>query len=312
MNFKIKEMIFIIILLICVVIFTKDIVYYVKETEQIKQEENKYEAELKDNKKYLNDIIEETKDIDKSENYAYNNPYVLEGFKHITGEYNTGFVIQDELQNEFVWVPCSLDNEKQTTILGRYDFNENSNNFIDTKVFECMEKDEKIEEFILSVQKYGGFYIARYEAGKENEILVSKKNVQAWNNITQQDAIDLSSKMYNSDEFNNSLINSFAWDTTLKWLEQTNDIKYSEIATSNNNTNTYITGDTLINNIYDFNGNVSEWTTEVLEKFAVFRAGGFYDEELNETSAFVGNRNIISKKAKYDSIGFRVILYKKN
>lgn len=309
---KSTEYILVFIFIVFIIFFYNSIAKEYKIQKQIEQEENKYKTELKDNKKYLNDIIEEAKDIDKSNVYAYNNPYILEGFEHIDGDYNTGFVIQDELQNEFVWVPCSLDNENDNTILGRYDFNENINNFIDTKVFECMEKYDQIEEFIISVQKYGGFYIARYEAGKENETLVSKPNVQAWNNITQQEAIDLSYKMYNSDEFNNSLINSFAWDTTLKWLEKTNNIKYSEIEINNKNENAYITGVTSINNIYDLNENVSEWTTEMLEKFAVFRAGGFYDEELNETSAFVGNRNIISKQSKYDSIGFRVILYKKN
>lgn len=307
-----KETIIVSFFLIFLIIFTNNIAKEHKFQKQMEQEEIKWKTELEENKKYLEDIIEKAKNIDKSKIYAYNNPYMLEGFKHIDGDYNTGFVIQDELKNEFVWVPCLVDNENATTILGRYNFNEDINNFIDTKVYQCMEKDSNLEEFIQSVQKYGGFYIARYEAGNENEALVSKPNVQAWNNVTKKEALELSKNMYNSDEFNSTLINSFAWDTTLKWIEETNNKNYSEEKINNPTNNLYITGQKSINNIYDMDSNVSEWTTEMLEEYAIFRAGEFYNEELNETSAYAGTRNVISENAKYDMIGFRVILFKTN
>lgn len=310
MKRHLKEVIVLITFIIFIIIFSNNIIKQIKEEKQIEEEQAKYEEELEENKKYLSDIIEDAKDIDKSTTYTYNNPYILEGFTHISGEYNSGFVIQDNLGNEFVWIPCSLAEEKDIIILGRHDFNKDMTCFLDTKVYQCMEKDKNIEEFILSVQKYGGFYIARYEAGKENETLVSKPNVQVWNNISKVEALELATKMYNSNEFTCSLINSFAWDTTLKWLEKTNNIEYSEFAIDSVNENTYVTGQSSINNIYDMNGNVSEWTTEMLEEYAIFRAGKFFDEELNDTSAYVGVRNAIAENAKYDSIGFRVILFK--
>ena len=104
-----------------------------------------------------------------------------------------------------------------------------------------------------SVEKYGGFYIARYEAGlPENNSLwakkdgatygwtngqpagnlsgnrnvdtwapVSKKNNASWNRISQKNAVAVSKKMYaGSETVTSSLVDSYAWDTILAWYEK--------------------------------------------------------------------------------------------
>ena len=103
-----------------------------------------------------------------------------------------------------------------------------------------------------SVEKYGGFYIARYEAGWEetktenlkketvyvekdwnsektkkndnvgNKKPISKPNVFAWNFISQETALNVASKMYensNTEGYANSyLVDGTAWDTITNWI----------------------------------------------------------------------------------------------
>ena len=96
-----------------------------------------------------------------------------------------------------------------------------------------------------SVNLYKGFYVARFEAGvpsnadfyadgitkttnyaneKKNiatdDIPVSKKNNQSWNYISQERAKAVSERMYNLSDSSvtSSLIDSYAWDTTVRWL----------------------------------------------------------------------------------------------
>ena len=96
-----------------------------------------------------------------------------------------------------------------------------------------------------SVNLYKGFYVARFEAGvpstadfyadgitkttnyanKEknkvtDDVPVSKKNNQSWNYISQIRAKAVSEKMYASSDSSvtSSLIDSYAWDTTVRWL----------------------------------------------------------------------------------------------
>ena len=46
-------------------------------------------------------------DINKAKN-----PYLPDGFKHIDGNVENGFVIKDDDGNEFVWIPCTLDDNE--------------------------------------------------------------------------------------------------------------------------------------------------------------------------------------------------------
>ena len=124
-----------------------------------------------------------------------------------------------------------------------------------------------------SVKKYGGFYIARYEAGfpdydtskfngntfpymtsseeeiyKKNEQAIlenkkplSKANVFSWNFISQQNALTVAGSMYkdSKDIKNNDvgvtsyLVDGTAWDTVTSWIE--NDGVNVAISTSYGN-----------------------------------------------------------------------------
>ena len=87
--------------------------------------------------------------------YSYDLPIIPQGFKHILGNWDTGYVIQDEYGNEFVWIPVGMLDEKEPIQAFKKYYRENKKQSPNTDEYI------KIQE---SIKKYGGFYIARYEA----------------------------------------------------------------------------------------------------------------------------------------------------
>ena len=97
---------------------------------------------------------------------------------------------------------------------------------------------------INSIKKYGGFYIGRYEVGivdydtnvitsntnnetewtgYSNGKAVVQKDKQVWNYITRDKAKKVAEGMYaNNNAVISRLCSSYAWDTTLKFIETKN------------------------------------------------------------------------------------------
>ncbi len=191
---------------------------------------------------------------------------VPKGFKVKEGELiENGVVIADSEGNEFVWIPCTVDEYK------KHDYEvkeiddtsnkadgENNDKGWNTRSYRAYNdwKDDEIDEAAnkKSVQNNGGFYIARYEAGvpkgasfyvdassdnkpyqtSKNDISgnikpVSKKGVQAWNLISQINAKEVSGRMYNGDSYGvrSQLVDGTAWDTVVTWMSK--DSNYSGI-----------------------------------------------------------------------------------
>ncbi len=240
---------------------------------------------------------------------AYNDPYIPKGFKYTgVGTWNSGYTIIGEtssIGNEFVWVPCVLTAEEQQvaqsngdevqifqkTTTGKY--NSSSYGLLPTDTTVNPE-DNSVQAIEDSVHWYGGFYIAKYEAGiegtKENYsfsssertptdgtfLPFSKANKGVWNVVTRSQAISLSKKMidYEATGVHSTLISGAAWDTTLQWMVNSSDNKevnarydiYSRgkgwLSDVSENARRSTTGYYSINNVYDMAGNVSEWTTE--------------------------------------------------
>ena len=91
-----------------------------------------------------------------------------------------------------------------------------------------------------SVNKYGGFYIARYEAGSANprtsssgtgDAVLSQANKYPYNYINQADSITKAATMNNGKtNVTAGLINGAAWDRTLNWILETNsDMSLADI-----------------------------------------------------------------------------------
>lgn len=123
--------------------------------------------------------------------YGYDKPYIPEGFTYKEGQWNTGYVIEDSSTgNEFVWIPV----DGTTVTLKRRGFSVSD--------IELKDAEESLDSiFSESVEKYGGYYVGRYESGvptnsnfQEQEDMnvngkpVSKKGATIWNNINYTNA----------------------------------------------------------------------------------------------------------------------------
>ena len=170
------------------------------------------------------------------------------------------------------------------------------------------QREKEFNNMIVSVEKYGGFYIGRYETGNINQEtpVVQKGNTnissQTWYNMYKR------CKNIKGDNTNveTGMIWGNQWDRTLMWLIETGSKTKEQIAddstswgnynnatfeyvnssgstvTKNENSGTKIpTGNTeytKANNIYDLAGNVYDWTMEANStSYRVCRGGNYYD-----------------------------------
>lgn len=250
----------------------------------------------------------------KYENQNYDKPYIPNGFSYVEGEWNTGYVIQDENQNQYVWVPCTNKNIENIQTLKRSNFV--SKAFIPYNT--CYNNE--YEEFLKSALENGGFYISRYEIGKENDKPVSKKDVDVWRKVTIDDAKNIINTMYEDETIDCKLINGYAYDTTLEWIKSNNEL-------SNNSVELNMgfdfepeimlkTGRYQYNNIYDFCDNILELTDEVSYDTIIIR-GFSNSKETEYAGALFSEHNrysILKNEITYgyvDTIGFRSVLYNK-
>ncbi|MGN1300961.1 MAG: SUMF1/EgtB/PvdO family nonheme iron enzyme, partial [Clostridia bacterium] len=201
---------------------------------------------------------------------------IPQGFKvsETTGETSiaTGLVIKDAEGNEFVWVPCTTDaNDGSGLTLYAQDKKYNDGTVASKQGGYKDYSDWKDEGGnARSVKKYGGFYVGRYEAGiptnvpfspfYENSdekkytysgrntteyIPVSKPNNPSWNGISQEKAKTVSKAMYkDSTSVESSLIDSYAWDTIVNWMESKN----TGIATNSTSYGNYLNSSMSLTN----------------------------------------------------------------
>ena len=169
--------------------------------------------------------------------------------------------------------------------------------------------EKEFNKMIDSVEKYGGFYIGRYETGNLNQdvAVVQKGNTS----ISSQTWYTMYKKCKTlSDENNNietSMIWGNQWDRTLMWLIESGNKTKEEIivdSTSwgNQNNRREATGNNeyaKANNIYDLSGNALEYTMEKRGEKRTYR--GFGNVTMRSQNVFISAAN--------DSVGCRAMLY---
>jgi len=259
------------------------------------------------------------------------------GFK-IIGDATTvdkGIVIEDATSgatagSQFVWVPVGkitkADGTETTITLGRYDFDEKtgaesaySGNYVEEdtndpstlKNIEGKSIAKNITNFKNSVNANGGYYIGRYEARKNTTSgkLTEVNSDSVWNNITQQDAATQARNMYDEQQpFTSDLMNSYAWDTAITFIQKCTDKTNYANQTSLNNSLSQ-TGTTNDNpcNIFDMASNVCEWTTETCSNssYPCVTLGGIYRNSYFCTS----ERSTYYTSDGVSYVGFRPLLY---
>ena len=123
-----------------------------------------------------------------------------------------------------------------------------------------------------SVNKYGGFYVARYEAGSENErtsssgttdAVLSQANKYPYNYISQTDSITKAATINNGKtNVEARLINGAAWDRTLNWILETNsDMGLADINEDSTNWGNYINSQFNFIGKSDYGNNFIDTTT---------------------------------------------------
>lgn len=211
----------------------------------------------------------------------YVNPPILEGYKHVCGEWNNGFVIERCSDgSQFVWIPVgsldsngTLDGEHFSEKFGRRNY---MNDGFSADEFNEVLNGELLEQ-LESVKKYGGFYISRYNISKSSEGKPqSVKGVMPWVNINFYEAKTVVSTIEDNEAVKSHLTFGAEYDSVLEWFIKTEVKTFAEIAEDStewgNHWNTENSPGKVVetgsrekwcaNNIYDFAGNVDEWTQE--------------------------------------------------
>ena len=251
---------------------------------------------------------------------------IPKGFKYKEGTKDTGLVIQDGKGNEFVWVPATESTYvKDTSFPSRKDIKPTGDDTL----------PKGITDETADVEKYGGFYIGRYEAGipegdtspsNKTGIPVSKQGVTVWTNITYYSAKANAENMISNEYVQTGLLTGKAWDRTCHFIEDyiktlntesslTKSQYYgnynNSLAPANENSGIKKTAGFSENwktkNIYDLAGNVWEWTAEAGGTYRSYRGGDYYHDGDVFPVSFRGIGYDPSDTNDY--IGFRSRLY---
>mgnify|MGYP001102129002 FL=1 len=274
-----------------------------------------------------------------------NQVVVPAGFEVVnpTATVQDGIIIKDKANlNEFVWIPVGQVKQADGNIVNinfsRYTFDEVGNGTDIKKssaetYFQELTMSDKgnttakdINAFKISAVSNKGYYIGRYEArtqtkrtasGNALTQLTEKPNEYVYNYVTQPQAASLSRNMYNNTNFTSDLVNSYAWDTAITFLQAfdnrtTSKVKAYSRQTSLNTTaaetgtNNLSTKDKICN-LYDMASNAFEWTTETSKdvNYTCTRRGGCWKVSNNYTSG----RGFSSNIEAFEGTSFRPIIY---
>ena len=255
------------------------------------------------------------------------------GFYYVGGTKDTGVVISDnfndenvyqnaengivgtDLQgNQFVWVPVTYSDfqrydgysdgqydEGSVADCGEADSTGKNNN---SQVIESITTQKEAQKMYASVEANGGFYVGRYEAGKENGNVVEKQGKEVYNNVswsrngkmneegteiaygvdgTKDGAVELAR---NFDTANNyisvasTLIYGVQWDAIMAWIEPRykNASNAEDLVAEKN-----FVADSTGKGNYSEDVNTNEW------KGKVTTTGASDDYEVNNIYDLAGN-----------------------
>ena len=239
---------------------------------------------------------------------------------------NKAVVGTDLLGNQYVWIPCTTDStssklqyartewgvevdgaDNSRAIKDELTLTDSSVTYSDADTANGINADvskeivAQIKAEKTSVAKYGGYYIGRYEVGKNGDTAVVKYNQTPYASITWSTAYGLAKQIITNSEATSYLCSSYAWDTAVNFIQNNSTAKNyaTSIEGFNGNWNPQAVKDpsgnvikpagtsqqlntgltTQFCNIFDMGGNEAEFTTELnpgTSETVVLR-GGNYD-----------------------------------
>ena len=238
---------------------------------------------------------------------------------------NKAVVGTDLLGNQYVWIPCTTDSTSSKLQYARTEWgveedgDDNSRaikdeltltdasvTYSDADTANGINADAskeivaQIKAEKTSVAKYGGYYIGRYEVGKNGDTAVVKYNQTPYASITWSTAYGLAKKIITNSEATSYLCSSYAWDTAVNFIQNNSTAKNyaTSIEGFNGNWNPQAVKDpsgnvikpagtsqqlntgltTQFCNIFDMGGNEAEFTTELnpgTSETVVLRGGDY-------------------------------------
>jgi len=242
---------------------------------------------------------------------SYANPPIPEGYRHVHGEWNTGFVIEKETDgSQFVWVPVGsfipCEKMSEENLFGEF----------------AKNIDENLRKQLLSIQKYGGFYISRYNISKSEEGMpLSVKGNMPWTKIDFDEAKKVAASVETGLLVSSQLTFDIEFDLVLLWFIKSGakklwEIKYDSTEwgnywnTKNSPQAVAKTGsreEWCVNGIYDFAGNIDEWTQSHEKGVSCVARGSDCDGAGHFCPVI--SRHYHSTNASYSNTGFRITLY---
>ena len=116
----------------------------------------------------------------------------------------------------------------------------------------------------------------------------------------------------NSSNYYSDLINSYAWDTAIVFIQAYDDNSYANKNNSEAESTTGTNPDKLCN-IHDMSGNKLEWSTEIsmcsdTNNRPITERGGFYGDSYGGVMSYTYTRFSLGIAYKDSYISFRVIL----
>ena len=223
---------------------------------------------------------------------------------------NKAVVGTDLLGNQYVWIPCTTDSSSSDLQYARTEWGvevdgadnsraikdeltltDSSVTYSDADTANGINADvskeivAQIKAEKTSVAKYGGYYIGRYEVGKNGDTAVVKYNQTPYAEITWSTAYGLAKRIITNSEATSYLCSSYAWDTAVNFIQNNSTAKNyaTSIEGFNGNWNPQAVKDpsgnvikpagtsqqlntgltTQFCNIFDIGGNEAEFTTEL-------------------------------------------------
>ena len=280
--------------------------------------------------RYYTDYSAEDADKVAADLRYYDGVEIPDGFYYVGGTKDTGLVISDvqgddldnsKQGNQFVWIPVENSSDYvRNTSYANVEISQTA--YTETGYLpdgiqpptDNSEQNEKAER--QAVVDAGGFFVSRFEAGKEDGTLVSKKGVTVWNEISQADCKTKSKAFANTDSVKSALCSGIQWDMIMNFVNGKDDEKGGtfDVITPDSNRHTNSVKETGENeydevcNIYDLEGNCIEFVAEkntVQSGYEYIDRGGTYVSDNLRPSSFRrsdgGDEN--------QNISFRFVLY---
>ena len=311
----------------------------------------------------VNKVINEKKNAELLDENG-NKIVVPAGFKIVSDDTTNnaqtveqGIVVEDEKENQYVWIPCTTEESETKLQYKRTEWNveddggtKASKNELTLENAICSDDDiangltterkneivEQVKKEKLSIGKYGGYYIGRYEVGNEDNTAVIKAEQEPYTDIYWYQSYELAKGIGGGKGATTYLCSSYAWDTAINFIQNNglrpDGTKAIDYATSTENYNENWNGKIVLNtlgniiksktetkrlktgettakcNIFDMGGNVAEFTTELnpgTTEPCVLRGIDYY---WNGPS---GSRCDYTAEFEGASSGFRITLFLK-